>query len=396
MHDFYDRLENRTPAAREAALFRDLAHVIAVSKSRVPALRAQLKGVDVSRVRSRSDLAKIPIRRRADLIASQADAPPFGGFVATRPAALAQMFAGPGALLSPAGHAKDWWCMARALYAAGLRKGASLLNTMSYDLVPFGHMVDAGARAIGCPVVPAGNAAVADVAAAAASLLPTFFCGAPERLRQLLNHAENVGSQTTSLKRALLVGTLKPGLRHEIALRGIAARGAFLLPEAGVIAYETATDDVLTLVENVLLEIVDPDTGQAVAEGQEGEIVVSRINLDFPLLRYGTGLISSVVGTPSECGRTNVRLRMPRPPTQASLLQLAQIRERHPELNFRLSRTNGLYHLQVEHRHDEPTLKEKLGETLHAVMRQQGHVEIVSPGSLRDDDGSLRDDPCGS
>ena len=158
MHDVFDRLENRSTPSRESALFRDLLHVVNVSKSRAPALRAQLRGIDVARLRSRSDLSLVPLRRRVDLLSAQAEVPAFGGYVATRLAGLSHVFSGPGAMATPGGQAKDWGGMARGFYAAGLRKGALVLNAYAYDLVPEGHMAEAGARAIGCPVLPAGSA----------------------------------------------------------------------------------------------------------------------------------------------------------------------------------------------------------------------------------------------
>ena len=388
MHDLYDRLENRTPSARETALFRDLSHVLSVSKSRVPALRAQLKGIDLAKLRTRADLACIPIRRRGDLLASQAETPPFGGYSATRVAALSQIFLGLDKLCSPAGTAKDWWSMARALYAAGLRKGDLVLNAFSYDLVPDGHMVESGARAIGCPVVPAGNADIAAVASVATRLNPTFFCGRADHLKRVLDHGETVGLPTNTITRALVMGSLKHGLRSELTMRGIHVRHAVMLPEVGVIAYESGTTEGLTLAEGLLLEIVDPSNGTPVEPGREGEIVLSRINLDYPLLRYGTGLVSSVLQQPSSCGRTNTRIATPSMPCEPDVTHIGEIRKRHPDLKMRLRKTrpHGVLHLTVEHRCDEPRLREILGETLHVVTRQHGTVEIVRPGTLLDDE----------
>ena len=199
-HDLYDRLESRAPAARESALLRDLAHVLSVSRSRMPALRVQLKGIDLAALRTRADLQAIPLRRHADLLAAQRTEPAFGGYAATRMAALQNVFLGPGGLFAPAGHAKDWWGFARAMQAAGLRKGTLVLNTLPYDLVPFGHMVESGARALGCPVIPAGNAGLDLVVATAERLAPRFFCGTAEQLKGFLDAHE--GGQETKIGRA--------------------------------------------------------------------------------------------------------------------------------------------------------------------------------------------------
>ncbi len=360
MHDLYDRLENRTPAAREGALFRDLCHVLAVSKSRVPALRAQLKGIDVGRLRTRADLTQIPIRRRSDLLASQTEAGWFGGYAATRVAALAQVFAEPSALLSLAGNAKDWWGMARALYAAGLRKGSLVLNCLPYDLVPYGHMIESGARAIGCPVIPAGNAAPDQVAAVVARLTPRFFCGTAAQIKAIIDSC-GLGGESP-FERALLMGKVKPGLREELRLRGVSSRQALMLPEFGVVAYESGTSEGLVLAEGYLLEIVDPISGTPVAAGSEGEIVLSRINVDYPLLRYGTGLTSIVLEQASTCGRTNVRIKMPNDPCDAKALSLDDVRKDQPDYNVRRhgSVQNGASHPIVDRKgDDEPPVAEE-------------------------------------
>lgn len=390
-HDLYDRLESRAPAARESALLRDLAHVLSVSRSRVPSLRAQLKGVDLAGLRTRADLLAIPLRRRADLLAAQRDEPAFGGYAATRTAALQNVFLGPDGLFALAGHAKDWWGFARAMQAAGLRKGTLVLNTLPYDLVPFGHMVDSGARAIGCPVIPAGTADVDKVAAIAARLAPRFFCGTAETLKTFLDAHE--GRAKPALERALLIGPLKQGLRNEFAMRGVAVRLVSVLPELGVLAFESGTTDGMTLIEGLLLEIVDPQTGQPVGDGGDGEMVLSRVNVDYPLLRYATGLRSRILQQPATCGRTNTRIAVPQaldaPATEPA--HMAEIRRRHPEYRMRLClvRSNGALHLKVEHDGDGAALLERLAHTLHEVTRSgDATVELVTPGSLRDDDTS--------
>ena len=388
MHDVFDRLENRTAASRDGALFRDLQHLLNVSRSRAPALRAQLKGVEIAKLRTRADLPRVPLQRRSDLLAAQAETPPFGGFVATRVAGLAHVFCGPGAMATPAGHAKDWWAMARGFYAAGLRKGALVVNAFPYDLVPHGHMADAGARAIGCPVLPAGSAEPARIVEAVARFRPSFFCGAAERLRQVLDGGLDAAADLTSLKAALVTGALKFGLRRELELRGIAVRHALLLPEVGLVAYESGTTEGMTLSESLILELID-EAGVPVERGAEGEIVLTRINLDYPLLRYATGITARVLTQPSTCGRTNTRLAITTDPdTTSATRHIVEIRARHPGLRMHLSFAGGTPRLQVEHRHDEPGLRAFLGETLASVTRRAGIVEIVRPGTLPDDDGT--------
>lgn len=310
MHDIFDRLENRTRASREGALFRDLQHVLGMAKGRTPFLRTQLNGVDVSRLRSRADLVRIPLRRRADLLAAQEAMLPFGGRVATRVGALAHVFGTPGTVATASGQAKDWWGMARAFYAAGLRRGALVLNAYPYDLTPEGHMADAGARALACPVLPAGGAEPARVVEAIARFRPVFFCGAAERLRQILDAGLEGGVDLTSLEAALVTGPMKFGLRREFELRGLRVHHALTLPEVGLVAFETDASGAMILAEGLILEIVDPATGVPVGGDQSGELVVTRINRDVPLLRFATGLKGRVLDQPSSCGRTNTRVAL--------------------------------------------------------------------------------------
>ncbi len=393
MHDVFDRLENRTAASREGALFRDLQHVLTVSKSRAPALRAQLKGLDIAKLRTRADLPRVPLQRRSDLLAAQADVPPFGGFVATRVAGLAHVFGGPGAMATPAGQAKDWWGMARGLYAAGLRKGALVLNAFSYDLVPHGHMADAGARCIGCPVLPAGGAEPARIVEAVARFRPSFFCGTAERLRQVLDGGLDAAADLTSIRAALVTGPLKFGLRRELELRGLAICHAFLLPEVGLVAYESGATEGMTLSEQLILEIID-EAGVPVAPGAEGEMVLSRINLDYPLLRYATGISARTLAQPSTCERTNTRLAIAGDAAAScETRHIHEIRARHPDLRMHLSFAGGTPHLRVEHRHDEPGLRAFLGETLASVTLCSGVVEIVRPGTLPDDESATTPAP---
>ena len=405
MHEHYDRLENRTPAARETALFRDLRHVLSIARSRAPALRAQIKGIDPLRLMTRADLAQIPLRCSADLIALQAEAPPFGGLAAARLGLLCHVFSIPGAPLTLAGPAKDWWGMGRAMFAAGLRKGGLVLNCFAYDLSPLGHMVATGARAIGCPVIPGGNADLERKVDAMRHFQPRFYCGSAAHLSDLLDHAEAAGA-ASSLEAALVKCCATPGKREELRLRGLAVRQVLITPEVGPIAYESGTSAGLVVNEGLIVEIVDPVTRQPVAAGGEGELVVTRINHDYPLLRLATGLRSKQLPQASTCGRTNMRIACPREMAPQSvevggahvhISQIHEIRARHPEtprmqVFTRRPRDRDELVLRVEHAGDTAALDERLRETLHAVTRIVGTVELVSPGTLADDDALIVDE----
>lgn len=379
--------------------------MLTVSKPRVPFLRQQLRGIDIAKLQSRADLAAIPLIRRADLIAAQRELPPFGGTNAVRPGALRHIFPS-GSLATFCGQARDWWGMGRALYAAGLRKGAVVLNCFPYDLTPLGHMAESGATAVGCPVVPAGAAPIDQKIEAIVRLKPGFYCGRSDELKAILDRAVDLNVDVSSLKNALVTGPSSKGLRNEYSLRGVNVRHAFVTNELGVVAYESGATEGMTVNEGLILEIVDPATGMAVPNGVAGEIVVTRINVDCPILRYATGAVSSVSAQPSTCGRTNLRIRAPhdRKPDfvdmdgrRIHISDIAEIARRYPALGrmslvMRRPRDNDEVCLRVEHGGNEQQLREHLAQTFELLTRLNGKVEFVPPGSLSDDDAIIVDE----
>ena len=404
MSDHYDRLENRTPAARESALFRDIRHVFAVTKPRAPTLRAQLKGIDVNRLMSRADLAAIPVLRQAELLARQAEAPPLGGLVATRIGALTQLFLRADGLLSVEGPAKDWWGTGRGLYAAGLRKGMLVLNCFPYDLAPEGSMFALGARAIGAPVIPAGDADLDRKVDAVERLRPSFFCGHADHLKALLDHGSDRHVDMSSITCAQVTGPVGHGLRRELELRGIAVRQAFICSQLGLVAFESDTNEGMILNEGLVLEIVMPGTNVPALAGAAGEIVVTRVNADYPLLRFGTGLISALLTQQAGCGRTNMRLRVPRDPAPATREpmpvnqgHIVEIARQFPMLGrmrvlMRRRRERDELHLKIEHGNGADTLGERVCAMLHLLTDVPGTFEFVRPGSLSEDDPVIVDE----
>jgi phenylacetate-CoA ligase len=406
MPDLYDRLENRVPQTRETFLFRDLRHILSITKSRAPAIRAQLKGIEIASLTARAELARIPILRARDLAALQAEAPPFGGLCATRPSALKQIFTSPGAIAVPEGKARDWWGAARALYVAGLRKGMIAVNCFSCEQGPDANMMASGAEALGCPVIWLGAGALDFKVKAIAHLKPRFYCGTADHLKRILDHAAETGADVSTLRNGLVMGDFAPGLRNEISLRGLHVKLAFARPELGVVAFESGATEGLTLNEGLILEFVDPSNGQIVEPGKPGEMVVTRLNPDYPLLRFGTGAVSAQLLHRSTCGRTNMRIRTPQEYAAESAEcrgirlhsgQLVEIAKRHPSLGrlrlvVRRSKEQDVLILRAEHRGDEKCLSESLSETLHRVTQMRGTIELVSPGSLRDDESGIIDE----
>jgi phenylacetate-CoA ligase len=297
------------------ALFRELKGIVSVARARAPALRKQMVGIDIKEIRKRADLVRIPVLRRGDLKALQQEQPPFGGFAATRIGALKRLHVSTNHLFQPEGQARDWWGTARALFAAGARKGDVVVNCLSYHLRPDGHMIESGAHALGCAVISAGDGPIPELLDVIHELQPRIFCGRGDYLDQLLYAAKKSNKNISCIERALVVGdVINADRRSHFAQQGVIVRQAYALPEVGVVAYETengsgAVTDGMVVNEGIILEIVKPGDDAPAAAGEIGEIVITRLNADFPLLRFGTGDLSSIVPGPSECGRTNVRIK---------------------------------------------------------------------------------------
>lgn len=405
--EHYDRQEARGPAARENTLFRDLRGVLKIAKPRAPALRAQLKGIDLEAVKTRADLAAIPLVRKSDLKKLQDETAPFGGLAASRASALKRLLVSPGPIFEPEGHAKDWWGAARAFFAAGFRKGDIIINCFSYHLTPGGHIMESGALALGCPVIPAGVGNTDQQVEAIHCLKPAGYCGTPDFLKVLLDRAQAMNSDANSIKRALVSGAALPStLRKELNDRGIEVYEAYATADLGVIAYQSAQSDGLIVNEGVIVEIVRPGTGEPVEMGEVGEVVVTRLNSDYPLLRFATGDLSAFLPGRSRCGRTNLQLRgwLGRADQTTKVKgmfvhpsQVAEIGKQHPELTrLRLIVTRqdeqDVMTLRAEAKSNGNGLCEAVGSTLQAVTKLRGAVEFVAPGTLPNDGKVIADE----
>ena len=408
----YDRLETRKPAVREAALFRDLRAILRTARPTAAALRMQLRGIKLDEVRCREDLAAIPLMRKSDVARLQAEDAPFGGLAPTRPARLRRDFASPGAIYEPAGWSKDWWGAARALHAAGFRKGDLVLNCFSYHLTPGGHIMESGAHALGCAVLPGGVGNTDAQVEAIHHFRPSAYCGAPDFLKMLLDRADELGRDATCIKRALVSGAALPeSLRKILTARGVAVRQAYATADLGIVAYESATSDGvlapgMVVNENVILEIVRPGSGDPLPPGEIGEVVVTRLNSDYPLLRFATGDLSSVIPGLSPCGRTNMRIRgwQGRADQTTKVrgmfvhpAQVTEIGKRHPELSrLRLVVTRSGERdeltLMAESATSAGPLKSAVETSLRDCLKLRGHVEFVDVDSLPNDGRIIADE----
>jgi phenylacetate-CoA ligase len=404
---YYDELETRDPEARERALMAALPRQIAHAKAKAPHFARLLRDVEPASVTSRAALAALPVIRKSRLIELQKESPPFGGLAATAPGGLARIFMSPGPIYDPEGRAPDYWRMARALFAAGFRGGDLLHNGFSYHLTPAGAMIETGAHALGCAVIPGGTGQTELQVKVIADLRPMGYAGTPSFLRIILEKGREIGADLSSLKRALVSGeAFPPALQKEIAGFGIAAVQAYGTADLGLVAYETEAHEGMVVDEGVILELVRPGTGDPVPEGEVGEVVVTALSADYPLIRFATGDLSAFLPGRSPCGRTNRRIKgwMGRADQTTKVKgmfvhpeQIAEAVKRHREVRrARLvvshDGQSDVMTLKAEvAAGTDPTLGAGLAESLLAVTKLKGRVELVAPSTLPNDGKVIED-----
>ncbi|SDI51177.1 phenylacetate-CoA ligase [Bradyrhizobium sp. Rc2d] len=402
----YDALETRDQGAREAELFSRLPEVLRGAMA-APAYAERLRGLDPASVRSREALASLPVLRKSELPALHKASTPFGGFVAAAPGSFARLFTSPGPIFEPEGRQADPWRGARALFAAGFRPDDIVLNTFSYHLTPGGFIFDASARALGCAVIPAGPGNTEQQFELIEAYRPVGYSGTPDFLKILLDAAASAGRDVSSIKRALVSGAaFPPSLQAEIKARGIDAYQAFGTADLGLIAFETEAREGMVVNEDLILEIVKPGTGDPVAPGDVGEIVVTSLDPHHPWIRLALGDLTATLPGVSLCGRTNMRIKgwMGRADQTTKVKgmfvrpeQVAEIGKRHSELGrlrlvvTRQGETDAMT-LKAETTAASDTLREEIAGTLRAVTKLGGNVELVSPGVLPNDGKVIADE----
>jgi phenylacetate-CoA ligase len=411
MSDYYDSLETRDQVARETALMAALPAHIAHAQGNAPGFARILAGVDPKSVSSRAALARLPVTRKSDLGDLQKQEPPLGGLNATALNKLAKIFVSPGPIYEPQGASADWWRTARALYAAGFRAGELVINTFAYHFTPAGSMFDSGALALGCTVVPTGIGQTEMQVATIAGLGISAFIGTPSFLKLIVDKADELKTDIGCLKKAMVGGEyLPPALRHALGERGIRVYQSYGTADLGSLAYESALPDGsvtegMILDEGLILEIVRPGTGDPVAPGEVGEVVITSFNPDYPLIRFGTGDLSATLSGPSPCGRTNVRIKgwMGRADQTTKVRgmfvtpkQVNEIVRRHPGIvKARLvvagETGNDSMTLRCELRGEDAGLQPALVASIRDVTKLRGDVEFVPAGSLPND-GKVIDD----
>jgi phenylacetate-CoA ligase len=407
----YDRLETRSPRAREAALMRALPRLVAHAQKNAPGFTRILKGVKAARINSRRALAGLPVTRKSDLAALQKELPPLGGLNATPVEKLAKLFVSPGPTYDAEGRGRDWWRSARGLFAGGFRAGERVIDTFAYHFTPAGSMLESGLLALGCTVIPAGTGQTEMQVAAIRDLAVTGYVGTPSFLKLIVEKADDLKADISSLRRAQVGAEyLPPALRKMLRERGISVTQMYGSADLGVIAYESlgpdgAPTEGMILEEALILEIVRPGTGDPVVPGEVGEVVITSFNKDYPLIRFATGDLSAVLPGRSPCGRTNVRIRgwMGRADQSTKVRamfvtprQVAEIVRRHPEVaRARLvvegEPGNDRMTLKCEVSRSPAGLKDAIVASIRDVTKLRGEVELLAAGSLANDGKVIED-----
>ena len=403
---FYDPLETRDPEEREADLMDKLARQVAHAKESTHYYFQTLAGINPFDCTSREALAKLPLTRKRDLIELQKKNPPFGGLNALPRGRAKRVFASPGPIYELQGADMDHWRLARVLYAAGFRHGDLVHNCFSYHFTPGAFLMEGGARKLGCSVFPGGVGQTEQQVQAMVDLRPDGYVGTPSFLRIIVEKAEELGADISSLKKALVSGEALPGVtRAWLAERGIRVSQCYATADIGAIAYETEAQEGLVVEEELLVEIVRPGTGDPVAEGEVGEVVVTSFSPDYPLIRFATGDLSAFMPGRSPCGRTNVRLRgwMGRADQTTKVKgmfvhpeQIADIARRHPEIaRMRLVVDNPggqdrmVLHCEIAAGNE--ALAKGLIDSLREITKLRGDVAFVAEGGLPNDGKVIED-----
>ena len=405
--DYFDDLETRDPQEREEALFAALPDQIEKTIQNAPGWSRHLDGVDPRAVSSREALAELPVLRKPELKEHQTADPPFGGFAAVDTKDAIRLFMSPGPIFEPQGPEPDPWGGARALYAAGLRRGDLVHNALAYHLTPGGFVLDSSAIAMGCTVIPAGIGNTELQLDTIAHLKPVAYTGTPDFLKVLLDKADELGKDASSITKGFVSGAALPeSLRAELKGRGVDVLQAYATAELGVIAYESQVVEGMTVNEGVILELVKPGTGEPVAEGEVGEVVVTNFSPSYPMIRLGTGDMSAILPGISPCGRTNVRIKgwMGRADQRTKVkgmfvdpAQINDISKRHPalgRLRLVVTRENeqDVMTLKAESYGNGEIVVEELEETIQTVCKVRGRVELVGAGSLPNDGKVISDE----
>ena len=406
MDDFYDALETRDPALREEQQFDELKKQLHNARDHAPAYAAILADVDIASVNDRITLSVIPLTRKSDIAERQSELPPLGGYAAAPMDSFYNVFASPGGIFEPGAARDDYWNFARGLYAAGIRAGDLIHNTFSYHFTPAGLMVDSAARALGCPVFPGGIGQTELQVQVMARLKPRAYCGTPSFLKIILDKAAEMKISVDTLSLGLVGGEALPGsLRTELSDSGVDVVQFYGTADLGMVAYESSAKEGMILEEKVIVEIVRPGTGEPVAEGEVGEIVVTTLSPEYPLIRFATGDLSAFMSGNSPCGRTNRRIKgwMGRADQTAKVRgmfvhpsQVASVVSRHDELlraRLVIGRVDNqdVMTLKCEIENHQESIEQLIEQSVREICKLRADIELCPAGALPNDGVVIED-----
>ncbi len=391
----YDALETRGADERAADLADRLPQQIARAQA-LPGYAGALGDVDAASIRDADALARLPVLRKSELGRAQAAQPPFGGFTGYPVSGFAHVFQSPGPIYEPGGAGEDWWRMGRFLHAAGIGAGDIVQNCFGYHLTPAGMMFESGARAVGATVLPAGTGQTELQVTAARDIGTTAYVGTPDYLKVILDRADEMGVKLAITKAAVGAGALFPSLRAEYADRGISCLQCYGTADLGNIAYESAVQEGMIVDEHVIVEIVTPGTGTPVPAGEVGEVVVTSLNPDYPLIRFATGDLSAVMEGVSPCGRTNMRIRgwMGRADQTTKIKgmfvrpeQVAALVARHPDIARArvIASRDGEMDAMIVQIETTGSGEGDYAASVAEILKLKGQIELLTPGSLPND-----------
>ena len=405
MNLFYDGLETRTHKERADDQLRRLKSQVKHAASNSSFYRDVL--ANSGEINELADLTKLPVTRKSDLLDGQKNNPPFGGLNGSRPDQLLRVFMSPGPIADPEGHGRDWWRMGRAIYAAGFNNKDIALNCFSYHHTPAGHMMETGAHAVGCVVFPGGVGQSEAQVDAISHYGINGYIGTPDFLKIILDKADELGRDISSLKKAFVSGgALFPSMRTEYKRRGVDVVQGYGTADLGLVAYESPAMEGMIIDEGVIVEILRPGTGDPVSDGEVGEVVVTLLdNRDYPLIRFATGDLSAILEGTSLCGRTNKRIKgwMGRADQRTKVkgmfidpVQIDRVVKAYPEiikarLDVAFIDNADQMTLKVEVEGGDENLTALIAESLQKECKLKGAVDLVEIGSLENDGLVIKD-----
>ncbi|MFT5503327.1 MAG: phenylacetate-CoA ligase [Gammaproteobacteria bacterium] len=406
MTDYFDALETRSIDQRTQDQLTSLQQQIRHAQQNSSAYARILENIDANTIVDASSFTQLPLTRKSELIELQKRERPFGGFDAKTNKPTTHVFASPGPIYEPGYQVKDHWHFARTFYAAGFRAGDLVHNTFSYHFVPAGMMVESGAITLGCRVIPAGTGQTELQIQTINDLQPNGYVGTPSFLKIILDKATSLDADVSSIKKALVSGeALPPSIRADFQEQGLSVQQCYATADLGVIGYESSALEGLIIDESVYVEIVRPGSSDLVAEGEVGEVVVTRLSPQYPLIRFATGDLSAVLPGESPCGRTNLRIKgwMGRADQTAKVRgmfihpeQIDKVVKRHTEITRARLVVNWVdkadqMTLQCEVNRREEPLLEAIANSFREICKLRCEVELVNSGELVND-GKVIDD----